>query len=345
MKKVFILLVLVFCVPGLFAAGAKEKAAPSADKEIVMGVSIAALYPAIQFAFAGVQRLAELEGIKVIHSVAEGDATKQNQQVQSLINQQVDVLLIYAVDKEAIITVVEQAAAEGIPVIAWLRAIDSPAISYTLDIDPYNEGVRSAEYLKSKNDGEPHVILEQLGALNDVNAILRREGFEDTLKGIDNLKIIHGPTDWDPTKAQAVTANALTEYPDLWAVQIPSDHMTESTLTAIEEAGRLKKAGEPGHVIVTAIDGSEPGYKALEEHYIDSIAVISYLQVPAITVYTAARIAKGEAMLDKKYQTRSTLYTYENLDELSASVGKIWGSINYQSLSSWTKDDFLKYLK
>lgn len=342
MKRVLILILAVAVVSGAFAGGTKE-AAPAGGKQLVMGVSIAALFPAIQFAVAGVQRMCELEGIKLIYSVADGDATKQNQQVQSLINQKVDVLLIYAVDKESIITVCEQAAAKGIPVISWLRAIDSPAISYTLDIDPYNEGATCAQYLKSKNDGKPHVILEQLGALNDINAILRREGFEDTLQSEKNLKIVQGPTDWDPAKAQAVVANALTEYPDLWAVQIPSDHMTESTVTAIEEAGRLKKAGEPGHVIVTAIDGSAP--KALMEKNIDCIAVISYMQIPAITVLTAEKLARGESMLDKKYQTHSTLYTWDKLAEQTAKYGKIWGTIDYKSLATWTRDDFLAAVK
>ena len=272
---------------------------------------------------AGVRAAAEENGVKLLESVADNDAQQQNAQIKSFITQGVDAILIVAVDNVAILSAIDAAEAAGIPVVTFDRKVDSEYASYHSGLDSYSDGKACGEYVKSQNDGNPHVILHLLGALNDDNAIQRRDGYEEALKGENNLEIIQAPTDWNADKALNAVTNALTANPDLWAIQVPSDFMQDSIKTAIEEAGKLKKAGEEGHIIVCTIDGAEPGYRATIEGWTDGVVALPLAQLGRGALENALLIVKGGTPAVQDQRFPGTLYTYENA---KANADKIWGA-------------------
>ena len=66
---------------------------------------------------AVIKDIVEANGDKYISADAQGSAAKQLTDVESLISQGADVLLIVPFDSEAILPAVENASAEGIPMI------------------------------------------------------------------------------------------------------------------------------------------------------------------------------------------------------------------------------------
>ena len=78
---------------------------------------------------AVIKKIVEDAGNKYISADAQGSAGKQLTDVESLIAQGADVLMIVPFDSEAILPAVEQAAAEGIPMIAYDVQIEP--VSYT----------------------------------------------------------------------------------------------------------------------------------------------------------------------------------------------------------------------
>jgi ABC-type sugar transport system substrate-binding protein len=292
-------------------------------KQFTIGVSLDALFLGRQAEMEGVRAAAKEKGIKLIESVADNDAQQQNAQIESFINQKVDAILVVAVDNTAILTAIDAAKAAGIPVITFDRKVTHEWVSYHSGLDSYSDGKACGEYVKSQNDGQPRTILHLLGALNDDNAIQRRDGFEDALKGEKNLTIIQEPTDWNADKALNAVTNALTAYPDLWAIQVPSDFMQDSIKTAIQEAGKLKKAGEAGHIIVCTIDGAEPGYRATVEGWTDAVVALPLADLGRGALEAAYTVLTGGKLTVTDQRFPGTLYTYQNIVE---NKDKVWGS-------------------
>ncbi len=320
MKKHLYLLVVAALLAGMIPLAANVAA-----EEIVIGVSLDKLFLGRQAEMKGVRDAAKEMGVTLLEAVADNDPQLQNSQIESFIAQGVDVVMIVAVDMEAIKTGIRACEEAGIPVVTFDRKVpDEPYVSYHSGLDSYADGYACGQYMASQYDGEPRVVLELLGALNDDNAIQRRDGFEQALKdaGADNLEIIQAPMDWDAAKALAATEDAFAENPDIWAVQMPHDGCMEAVMTALEGAGRYGKVGEEGHVVACAIDGSEPGYLATKDSYNDALAVLPLFDVGRGALEAAVLVAQGGTPEEEDQRFPGTLYTWEDIEE---NADKIWG--------------------
>lgn len=314
--------ILSACQPA--ATVEPEEGEPTGDGYTI-GVSLDALFLGRQAEMEGVRAAAEENGVELLESVADNDPQEQNAQIQSFINQGVDALMIVPVDNAAILTAIDAAEEAGIPVVTFDRKVDHPWISYHSGLDSYSDGYACGEYMAEQNEGEPHEILELLGALNDDNAIQRRDGFEQALEdaGADNLEINQAPTDWNAEQALAAVENAFQANPDIWAVQVPSDFMQDSIKTALESAGALHDVGEPGHVIVCTIDGAEPGYRAVVEGWTDAVVALPLNELGTAALENAVVVATGGTPEVEDERFPGTLYTWENAEE---NADEIWGA-------------------
>ena len=99
------------------------------------------------------------------------------------------------------------------------------------------------------------------------------------------------PTEWNQEKALAGVTNALQAHPDLGLIFTSSDFMLPSIVSALKGAGRYRKAGEEGHVILGGFDGDATAWRMLEEGTLDATGVQD--------VYFEAKAAI-QALLDVK---------------------------------------------
>jgi ABC-type sugar transport system substrate-binding protein len=276
----------------------------------------------------GVRDAAIENGVVLLEAVADNDPQLQNSQIQSFVAQKVDVIMIVAVDMEAIKTGIQAAEEAGVPVVTFDRKVpDEPYVSYHSGLDSYADGYACGKYmagLYSAYPNKPGVVLELLGALNDDNAIQRRDGFEQGLKegGATDITVNQAPMNWDAAQALAATEDAFAANVDIWAVQLPHDGAMEAVMTALQGAGRYFKAGEPGHVVTCAIDGSEPGYLATTEGYNDALVVLPLFQVGRAALENAMLVANGGTPAQTDERFAGDLYTWENIVE---HTDEIWG--------------------
>ena len=299
--------------------------APAAADQLVFGVSLDSLFPGRQAEMTGLQARADELGIQLIVSNADGDAQQQNSQMQSLVNQGVDGILLVAVDQSAIASATNGASSAGIPVVTFDRALpDNTAVAFHTGLDSLADGKSCGAFMASKADGQPHKVLELLGALNDQNAIDRSAGFEESLDAsTNNLEIIKAPTDWNADQALSATENALQANPDIWGIFIPSDFMMSSIDTALSGADRLVAVGEPSHVISCAIDGSAPGYEATVAGTNDAVVVLQLGDVGAGAIDALNAVVTGSPTDGLQSAFPGTLYTH---DDIEANADKIWGA-------------------
>ena len=324
MKKVYSVLILVMVVSMVFA-GWVSAADPKPTEDITIGVSLDKLYLGRQAEMKGVRDAAKEKGVTLLEAVSDNDPQLQNSQIESFIAQGVDVIMIVAVDMEAIKSGIRAAEDAGIPVVTFDRKVaDEPYVSYHSGLDSYADGYACGKYMASQYDGEPRVVLELLGALNDDNAIQRRDGFETGLKenGGEKLEVIQAPMNWNADEALAATEDAFSADPNIWAVQMPHDGSLEAVMTALKGADRYFKVGEQGHVVTCAIDGSEPGYLSTKDGYNDALVVLPLFDVGRGALEAAVTVAQGGTpeVTDERFP--GTLFTWENIAE---HTNEIWG--------------------
>ena len=90
----------------------------------------------------------EAAGYNVDLQYAANDIATQVSQIENMIANGCEVLVIASIDGEALGTVLDQAKAAGIPVIAYDRLImNSDAVSYYATFDNWKVGVKQGEYI------------------------------------------------------------------------------------------------------------------------------------------------------------------------------------------------------
>lgn len=151
----------------------------------------------------------EALGYEVILQYAEDDVQMQVSQIENLTAQQVDCIVIAAVDSGALTGVEAQAKEAGIPIVAYDRLLmDTDAVSYYASFD--NEGVGRAigEYIEKEKDlanaaeGTSYTIEFFMGSPDDNNAVLLHQGVMKVLQPyLDNGVLVckTGRTSFDDT--------------------------------------------------------------------------------------------------------------------------------------------------
>ena len=175
-------------------AGGDDAAEPPAE-QVGAGKTIGIAMPtqsSERWINDGANMKAQLEalGYKVELQYAEDDPQTQVSQVENMVAQQVDCLVIAAIDGGPLVPVEEQAKNAGIPVIAYDRLLkDTDAVKYYASFD--NEGVGTAigQYIKDAKDldaareaGESYTIEFFMGSPDDNNAVLLHKGIMGVLE-------------------------------------------------------------------------------------------------------------------------------------------------------------------
>ena len=120
-----------------------------------------------------------LKGTKYTTEIlfSQGSSNKEKENVETLINKGIQVLIICPQDGAAAASAVEAAKDEGITVIAYDRLITgTDAVDYYVTFDSNDVGAKQAQYLvdNAKGSGEPLYLYA--GAASDNNAFLFFEG-------------------------------------------------------------------------------------------------------------------------------------------------------------------------
>ncbi|TFY94174.1 sugar ABC transporter substrate-binding protein [Pseudomonas nabeulensis] len=207
----------------------------------------------------GAKAAAAKDGDELIFLDANGDISKQNNDIQDLLTRKVDVLIINAVNPDAVGASLEAAKRSKVPVIAVDRAINAP-VATTIGRNNAQMGELSGKALvaalkqKGVTSGK---IIEIQGDAGGTVMKERRKGFHTALAGTD-FKVIDGPYS-EYMRANAVTAmqDLLQAHPDLKAVIAHNDDMAMGALQVLNESGKKD-------VLVAGVDGLSEAINAIQ---------------------------------------------------------------------------------
>ncbi|MGN6428826.1 sugar ABC transporter substrate-binding protein [uncultured Leifsonia sp.] len=156
-------------------------------------------------------------GCQVLYANADGDASKQQQQAESMLTQGVKVLVLDPFDGEAAASIVGEAKAKNIPVISYDRLINSKDLNYYISFDNEKVGQLQAQALvdKLKKDGVPSGsgILMVNGSPTDNNATQFKKGAHSVIDS-SGYKVLaeYDTPGWDPAKAQDWVSGQVSQF-------------------------------------------------------------------------------------------------------------------------------------
>ncbi len=209
-----------------------------------------------------VKKTLEEMGYKVDLQYANDDIPTQVSQIENMISTGADALIVASIDGTTLTSVLQQAADDDIPVIAYDRLINGTEnVDYYTTFDNYQVGVQQATSLltglgvldesgKDTGIAGPLNIEVFAGSPDDNNAKFFWDGAMDTLKPyLDNgvLKVPSGQLDfeqaailrWLPETAQKRMENILTIIGStrLDGVLSPYDGLSIGIISALTSGG------------------------------------------------------------------------------------------------------------
>lgn len=222
------------------AVGGGDNAA--AGEKIVIGFS----GPAADHGWLGAINSAAIAEAKkysdVELRVAEGtnDANLQISQVETFINDGVDVIVLLPTDGAALTEAAIKAMNAGIPVINVDREFSSTfAARVTVLGDNYGMGVSAGTYICTELAGKSDAIVAEIAGIDSLPLTQdRSRGFADALSDCGLKVNARVAADFTIAGGQAVTAQLLSANPKIDAIWNHDDDQGIGVLAAIDEAGR-----------------------------------------------------------------------------------------------------------
>ncbi|MGW0825828.1 substrate-binding domain-containing protein [Streptomyces sp. NPDC002845] len=175
--------------------------------------------------------------------ITEGsnDTAAQIGQIETLINKQVDVLVVLPADGKALTQVGLKAMRAGIPVVNLDRIFNSPqAYRCWIGGDNYGMGLNAGTYIGEQlKDVDDARVIELAGLDNLELTQQRTQGFDDALKNYPNItKVARQAAEFTVESGQAKMAQLLQAQPNFDALWNHDDDQGVGALRAIEQAGR-----------------------------------------------------------------------------------------------------------
>ncbi len=174
--------------------------------------------------------------------VAEGtnDAALQISQVETFVNDGVDVIVLLPTDGAALTEAAINAMNAGIPVINVDREFSSTFASrVTILGDNYGMGVSAGTYICEKLAGQPDAVVAEIAGIDSLPLTQdRTRGFNDSLSDCGLSVSARVAADFTIAGGQEVTAQLLSANPQIDAIWNHDDDQGIGVLAAIDEAGR-----------------------------------------------------------------------------------------------------------
>jgi len=256
---------------------------------------------------------AEEMGAEVLVQSANGDDMVQLSQAENLITQGIDVLVVVPHNGKVMGSIVREAHANDVPVLAYDRMLMDAEVDYYLSFDNVRVGELQAEYLVDKQPSGKYFLLG--GSPTDNNAKLFREGQMNIIQPyVDEGEIeIVGDQwakDWLPQEALGIIENALTaNNNDIDVIVASNDSTAGGAIQALEEQGLA------GEVLVSGQDADLAACQRIVEGT-QTMTIYKPIQDLATRgAEIAVKMAKGEevetngAINNGEYDVPSVLLT------------------------------------
>lgn len=264
----FLFIFLAACstdAPGSEDDAEKESEGDTGNEEVTIGFSVSTLNnPFFVTLTDGTEAAAEEEGYKIITVDAQDDPSKQLNDIEDLLQQNIDVLIVNPVDSDAIVSAVQSANDANIPVITVDRSSEGGEVVAHIASDNISGGEMAGQFIVDKLGGEGKVV--ELEGIPGASATRERgEGFHNIIDEIDGIEVVAKQTaNFDRTEGLSVMENIIQGNDSIDAVFAHNDEMALGAIEALEAENMLDD------VIVVGFDATDDAISAVAEGRMDA---------------------------------------------------------------------------
>lgn len=221
------------------------------------------------------------EGVTLLMNDSQGDQSKQNDQIDILIEKKVDALIVNIVDIGAAEAVIAKAKAADIPVVFFNREPDE-AVLKTYDkarfigTKPEEAGIIQGEMMAEvwndgdfdrNNDGVMQYVMLK-GDADNPEAIARTEYSISTLndKGVKTQELGLQVANWDNEKANAAVEAWMAKDGDkIEFIIANNDGMASGAISALQNAGYNTEDDPSKYIPVFGVDATDEAKSLIEK--------------------------------------------------------------------------------
>lgn len=167
----------------------------------------------------------------------QGDITKQVNDIESLISQEVDAIMVIANSDSAVVPVLRSAQREGIVVAPFNLPIKGNDYDVYVGTDPAIKGESSGKWLRNALDGKGKIVALGGIAGNSYTAA-GWKGAQRAFEGSDIEVLAFRDTDWSEDKAKVIMADLIAAHPVIDGIWSDGGQVTSGASAALLAAGR-----------------------------------------------------------------------------------------------------------
>lgn len=167
----------------------------------------------------------------------QGDITKQVNDIESLISQQVDAILTIANSGSAVVPALRAARREGIVAAPFNLPIEGEDYDLYVGTDPSVKGESSGTWLRDAV-GDNGKIVALGGIPGNSYTAAGWEGAQRAFEGSNIEVLAFRDTDWSEDKAKVVMADLIAAHPQIDGIWSDGGQVTAGASSALLAAGR-----------------------------------------------------------------------------------------------------------
>lgn len=259
----------------------------------------------------GAEEAAGEVGAELVIFNANNDPAAQNNAIETYISQEVDAIIVVAIDVNGVMPAVQQADAAGIPVFAVDAILPEGPQKAQIGVDNAEAagliGQTFLDYVEAEMDGEARIGI--VGALNSYIQNVRQKGFEETIAGHEGVEVA-GVVDGRNIQDNAMSAaeNLMTGNPDMNAIYATGEPALIGAIAAVESQSLTDSVRIFGwDLTAQAVQGIDAGYVA-------AVVQQDPKGMGAAAVQAAMSTIEGTPV-DPQIDVPVTIVTKENVDQ------------------------------
>lgn len=297
-------------------SGETKKAEKNSDGGYTVGCTVYYMTEFVTLMVEGMQDKADELGCDLIMLDAGQDAQNQITQVENLIAQKVDVIIVAAVDSDAILPAIEMCDDAGIPLVGVNMLFNTDEPYHYVGPDDVLAGELEMQHAIDEIGGEGNVVILE-GPIGQSAQIQRLEGNENILAEYEGkIEVLAQQTaNWSREEALTLVENWLETFSGkIDAIVAHNDEMALGAIQALEAANLTDE------IVVTGVDAILDGCNAVKDGsllgtvYQDAALEGSDAVQKAYDVLEGTVTEKELSYIDMKWITK------DNVDELLTTI-------------------------
>ena len=167
----------------------------------------------------------------------QNDITKQVNDIESLISQQLDAILVIANSGSAVVPALNTARQEGIIAAPFNLPIEGEGYDVYVGTNPQVKGSSSGSWLRDALGGKGKIVA--LGGIpgNSYTAA-GWAGAQEAFAGTEIEVLAYRDTDWSEDKAKVIMGDLIAAYPEVDGIWADGGQVTAGASKALLAAGR-----------------------------------------------------------------------------------------------------------